>query len=441
MGIDSAESTPVTSRPAICLSGVTKQYPLYASPMAQALESLGLRRARGAAKTALDDVTLRIEHGEKVGVIGRNGSGKTTLLRLIIRHTFPTHGSVEVDGATQAMMQTGFGFHDEMTGIDNVNNALIYNGLTDAERSAAVADIIDFVELHEFIQSPLKTYSLGMRARLEFATATAIHPQILAIDEVLGAGDGYFVRKCAERMRRVISDSTLVLVSHALDQIRDYCTRVIWLDEGRVVDDGPTGPVIKAYQLFMSRMEAALQRELRDRDEKLPGQPAGQAWRVASVLGKVRERFLVSNSDAEPEITACNFQGENSDRLVIETGDALSVTFSVRARKPISVEPVLLGMSEHGALVFEAVGPGVEVTGVSDITLCSARAGIGVGNYVLVPALRACSDRRLLALGAMELVLRLLPTNWNDPPLVHLQGHWRSGAARLPVASKISAWV
>ena len=161
--------------PAIRLTKVTKRYQLYGSPVAQALGYMGLTRGTGQYKTALDTLDLVIARGEKVGVIGRNGSGKTTLLRLIINHTLPSEGTVKVDGTVQAMMQTGFGFHDALTGIDNINNVLVYNGMSDAEREAAVADIIEFVELDEFLLHPLKTYSLGMRARLEFATATAIH--------------------------------------------------------------------------------------------------------------------------------------------------------------------------------------------------------------------------------------------------------------------------
>jgi lipopolysaccharide transport system ATP-binding protein len=159
---------------AISLTDVTKTYRLYSSVKEQALDVLGvtwLRFWRGPRYTtypALDGISLEVERGERVGIVGRNGAGKTTLLKLITGNFAPTSGAVHVNGTVQALMQTGLGFHPEFTGHDNVRSALLYNGLSRNEIEAAIEDVINFAELGEFIDQPLKTYSLGMQSRPPF---------------------------------------------------------------------------------------------------------------------------------------------------------------------------------------------------------------------------------------------------------------------------------
>jgi ABC-type polysaccharide/polyol phosphate transport system ATPase subunit len=427
--------------PAIRMEGVTKRYPLYDNALSQALGYLGLSRAC-RHKTALDRLDLTIQRREKVGIIGRNGSGKTTLLRLVIGHSRTTEGRVEAGGTVQALMQTGFGFNDLMSGLENIDNSLVYNGLSRPEREAALADIREFVELEGFLDHPIKTYSLGMRTRLEFATATAIRPDILAIDEVLGAGDGYFVQKSAARMRRVIGDSTLLLVSHSLSQVRQYCDRVVWLDDGRIVEDGPVAPVIRSYQRFMARHEARIHEEIYRRLEVLPGQSDGLGEKARAALARARTLFGAPDGGADDvRITGCRIEGAEDDRFILETGEPLTVRLSARAAAAATLEPVLVGLSEHGAFVFEAVGPEIRIDGSAELELHHPRAGIGVGNYILVPALRRPSDRRMAAIGPMVRTLRVLPTNWSDPPLIHLDARWHGGPDRVPMEAKVSAWV
>jgi lipopolysaccharide transport system ATP-binding protein len=239
---------------AIACVGVSKSYRLYNSPAEQALDILGLgwiRRSGTQPKTyvALDDVTLRIVPGERVGLIGRNGAGKTTLLKLISGNFAPTVGKISVNGDVQALMSVGIGFHPDFTGYQNIESSLAYSGLEGSALQDAIADIVDFVELGDFLNQPIKTYSLGMRARLQFATATAVSPEILIIDEVLGAGDAYFAVKSAARMQRLTSSGcTVLLVSHSMQQILQYCKRTVWLDGGRILEDGEALPVVKAYE-------------------------------------------------------------------------------------------------------------------------------------------------------------------------------------------------
>jgi lipopolysaccharide transport system ATP-binding protein len=240
---------------AIVLEDVSKIYRLYGSQREQLLDVLGLRRflrasaAGGKEFKALDRVSLRIPRGARYAIVGRNGAGKTTLLKLISGNFAPTSGRVVVSGTIQALMGTGFGFHVDYTGRENIESSLQYNGLPTAQFSAAAEEIIDFCELGEFIDQPFKTYSMGMQARLMFATATAIRPEILIVDEVLGAGDGYFLAKSKRRIERLVSSGcTLLLVSHSTQQVLELCERAIWLDRGKVRMEAEAFEVVKAYE-------------------------------------------------------------------------------------------------------------------------------------------------------------------------------------------------
>jgi lipopolysaccharide transport system ATP-binding protein len=247
---------------AIVLNGIAKVYRLYDSPSEQALDVFGLsrlrfwRKPRYHDKAALEDLSLVVRRGERIGIIGRNGAGKTTLLKLITGNFAPTRGTITVNGSVQALINIGLGFHPEFTGYENIRASLVYNGLAAAELDAAIADIVDFVELDEYLHQPLKTYSLGMQSRLYFATATAIRPDILIIDEVLGAGDAYFSAKSADRMKRLTSSgATLLLVSHSMTQILQFCDEAVWIENGRVMLRDAALTAINAYEKFISELE------------------------------------------------------------------------------------------------------------------------------------------------------------------------------------------
>jgi lipopolysaccharide transport system ATP-binding protein len=240
---------------AIRLRQLSKTYRLYGSQREQLFDLLGLARLGLVRQKpikefrALDDVSLDVPRGHRIGVVGRNGAGKTTLLKLICGNFAPTSGEIEVRGTVQALFGMGLGFHPEFTGIENIRSSLQYNGLSKWDYDESIRDIIDFCELGEFIDQPLRTYSLGMQARLMFATATAIKPDILIVDEVLGAGDAYFIAKSKHRVERLVSNGcTLLLVSHSTQQVLELCTDAIWLDHGRIRMQGDAFLVIKAYE-------------------------------------------------------------------------------------------------------------------------------------------------------------------------------------------------
>jgi lipopolysaccharide transport system ATP-binding protein len=244
---------------AIRLQNVSKIYKLHGSQSDQLIDVLGLQRFGIKAKkpskefAALSDISLEVPRGHRIGIVGRNGAGKTTLLKLICGNFAPTSGEVEVNGTVQALMNIGLGFHPEYTGRENVEASLQYNGLARDEYQKAMEGIIDFCELGDFLDQPFKTYSLGMQARLMFASATAISPDILIVDEVLGAGDAYFVAKSKIRVQRMIeAGCTMLLVSHSMQQVLELCDEAIWLDGGQIRMRGESLLVVKAYEEYIN---------------------------------------------------------------------------------------------------------------------------------------------------------------------------------------------
>ncbi len=248
---------------AIHLSAVGKMYKMFPTRLDNVLDALGLarlmpwRRVKPQEFWALRAIDLEITAGSRLGIIGRNGAGKSTLLKLITGNVTPTEGRIEVNGDVQALLEAGAGFHPEFTGYENIRASLTYQGLTPTEIEAAVEEIAEFTELGQFLSQPFKTYSLGMQARLVFATATVLEPHILIVDEILGAGDAYFAGKSSERMKELVEDSgaTVLLVSHALEQVARYCDESIWIERGRIVMRGPSLEVINAYEEFVHRLE------------------------------------------------------------------------------------------------------------------------------------------------------------------------------------------
>ena len=223
---------------------------LFSSPRGRIMEALGLPVARDAFEEfwALRDISFSVKRGERLGLVGRNGAGKSTLLKLIAGQHQPTSGSLFVDGRVQALMELGTGFHPEFTGRQNVLSALAYQGVTGKAANRLLGEILEFTELDEFGDKPLKTYSAGMYARLAFAASTAIRPELLIIDEILGAGDAYFAAKCADRMRQLTSEGTTVLfVSHDISAVQMICDRAIWIERGRQVMDSDPHDVSRSY--------------------------------------------------------------------------------------------------------------------------------------------------------------------------------------------------
>lgn len=196
----------------------------------------------------LKNVDIKIKKGETVALIGVNGSGKSTLLKLMTKIIYPTSGDITVNGKLTSLLELGAGFHPDFTGRENIFfNASIF-GLTAEEIDARVPQIIDFSELQEYIDTPVRTYSSGMYMRLAFSVAINVDADILLIDEILAVGDKHFQDKCFDKLNELKnSGKTIVIVSHSLDSVKQLCDRAIWIYNGEVREDGNTDEVIEKY--------------------------------------------------------------------------------------------------------------------------------------------------------------------------------------------------
>jgi ABC-2 type transport system ATP-binding protein/lipopolysaccharide transport system ATP-binding protein len=207
------------------------------------------RRIRFKEFLALNDVSMEVEQGEILGLIGRNGAGKSTMLKVISRVLYPTGGHIRICGRVAPLLELGAGFHPELTGRENV----LLNGTLLGHKRRAIEDrmgaVMDFAELGAFIDAPLRTYSSGMMARLGFAVATAWQPDILLVDEVLAVGDEPFQRKCYARMDEFREGgTTIILVTHNMETILSLCSRAAWLDHGKLQTIGLAEEVVQQYR-------------------------------------------------------------------------------------------------------------------------------------------------------------------------------------------------
>jgi ABC-2 type transport system ATP-binding protein len=198
---------------------------------------------------ALSGISLEIKKGEIFGIVGRNGAGKSTLLKVISRVLKPTRGRVRLRGRIAPLLELGAGFHPELTGRENVYLNGLLLGYTRAEISSHFDQIMDFAEIQDFVDAPLRTYSTGMAARLGFAVATMSQPDILIVDEVLSVGDQQFQRKCQNRIREYQNNqTTILLVSHSMEMISSICRRVAWLEKGQLRMVGEVLDVVESYR-------------------------------------------------------------------------------------------------------------------------------------------------------------------------------------------------
>jgi len=235
--------------------GQTVRYELFSERLLGVLRSpwrlvsrLARRRSEKPTIWALDDVSFEVGRGEVVGIVGANGAGKSTLLKVLSRITPPTRGRVRLLGRAGSLLEVGTGFHAELTGRENIylNGAIM--GMKRAETARRFDQIVEFAGIEPFVDTPVKRYSSGMYVRLAFAVAAHLEPEILLVDEVLAVGDASFQRKCLGTMDRVAREGrTILLVSHNSGSIRQLCPRCIWVDRGRIRQDGDAAPVLDAY--------------------------------------------------------------------------------------------------------------------------------------------------------------------------------------------------
>lgn len=238
---------------AVSTRDLTKIYRTYETPWNRLAELLtGSPRHREFH--ALEGVSFEQNRGEGLAIVGENGAGKSTLLKMLAGITAPTSGEVRVSGAIASILELGSGFHPEFTGRQNITLNAAMLGLSEEKIRAKTPDIIAFSELGDFIDQPVKTYSTGMGMRLGFAIATEVDPDVLIIDEALSVGDGYFQKKCMDRMSRfVAAGGTLLFCSHAMYYVSHFCSRALWLRGGRMEALGPVDDVVREYETYLAR--------------------------------------------------------------------------------------------------------------------------------------------------------------------------------------------
>jgi ABC-type polysaccharide/polyol phosphate transport system ATPase subunit len=323
---------------------------------------------------ALDGVSLDVEAGRTVGIIGRNGSGKSSMLKLIAGIGKPTSGTVRVSGRVSALIELGAGFHPEISGRENVFINGMMLGLSKAEIARRFDDIVSFAELGEFIDEPVKTYSSGMYMRLGFAVAINVDPDVLLVDEVLAVGDEAFTHKCLEKFAEFKRRrKTIVLVTHTLDLVTRLCDEAVWLDGGKVRAAGDPKRVVDAYLLEVASSENRPRTEAPPDPAAAPDSNGAGRWgsREAEI-----EQVELLRADGQPA-------------HVFESGQPMRIRAHVRAPRPLQDFVFGIGIfTADGVCCFGTntdIEGGVprELSGSGDFTVDIDRLDLVAGAYKL----------------------------------------------------------
>src|SRR5262245_42938455 len=318
---------------AIELSHVSKLYRRYSARRFATLKSALLGRSLlrelqpDETFMALKDVSFRVAKGSAFGVIGRNGSGKSTALKLVAGITKPTSGVVRVEGRVSALIELGAGFHPEISGRENVFINGIMLGLSKRDIEKRFDEIVDFAELRDFIDAPVKTYSSGMYMRLGFAVAINVNPDVLLVDEVLAVGDEAFTHKCLDKFRDFRRrGKTVLLVTHSLGLVERLCDEAVWLDGGMKEAEGDSKRVVDAYLTAVDRSE---ERSLAAAGGIVDRSPVPTANMFQATEGRW--------GSGDVEIVQVTLLAQNDQpSFVFHTGDPMSIRLSVRAAQPTS---------------------------------------------------------------------------------------------------------
>ena len=306
---------------AIRIEGISKMFRLYRERPTSVKQRLLVSRSRSEEFWALRDVAFDVADGSSLGLIGHNGSGKTTLLKIVAGILRPTSGTIRYRGRLAALLELGAGFHPELTGRENVYLNASFLGLSRRETDRVYDDIVGFAELEAFMDNQVKFYSSGMLVRLGFAVAVHVDPEVLLIDEVLAVGDESFQRRCLDRVARFQADGrTIVLVTHALDTVREVCDAAVMLDHGRVHTIGAPDDVV---------------REMRHR------------------LLQADPGFVPEEGTRELEIAAVAIESESGAQGTVRPGEALTITIDVRSEAPVLDPRVSFAVvsDQHGPVI------------------------------------------------------------------------------------------
>jgi ABC-type polysaccharide/polyol phosphate transport system ATPase subunit len=321
---------------AIELADVSKVYRKYSGRQFATLKSALLKRSLlrdlrpNEAFLALKNVSFSVAKGSTVGVIGRNGSGKSTALKLVAGITKPTSGTVRGDGRISALIELGAGFHPEISGRENVFINGIMLGLSKRDIEERFDEIVEFAELRDFIEAPVKTYSSGMYMRLGFAVAIHVNPDVLLVDEVLAVGDESFTHKCLDKFSEFRRrGKTILIVTHSLPLVERLCDEAVWLDAGEKQAEGDPKRVVDAYLTAVERSE---QQQMSVTTAK-----AVQIAATAAPGGDMSQATVGRWGSREIEISDVQLLGADGQAsFAFQSGDAVSIRFRVKSLQPIS---------------------------------------------------------------------------------------------------------
>ena len=334
---------------------VTKSFKVYLDKGSQLKERLLFRkRSRYEERKVLRGISFSVKKGEAIGLIGHNGCGKSTTLKLLTRIMYPDSGSIKMQGRVSSLIELGAGFHPDMSGRENIyTNAAIF-GLNKKEIDSRIQSIIDFSELKDFIDNPVRTYSSGMYMRLAFSVAINVDADILLIDEILAVGDANFQSKCFNKLREIKSHgTTIVIVSHSLGQIEQICDRSIWIHEGLIKAEGPPKEIDLEYLDYMSR-------KIQDRNKKSEEaadteEPAenkdGKRWGS----GEARIKRIRS------------FASDGTEQSVFRVGEDIRLTVDYTVKKPVQDAVIGFGIFDMNGV--QCYGTNTRIDKLPELTL------------------------------------------------------------------------
>ena len=337
---------------AIEVRDVTKSFKVYLDKGAQLKERLLFRkRSRYEERKVLRGISFDVKKGEAIGLIGHNGCGKSTTLKLLTRIMYPDEGTIKLKGRVSSLIELGAGFHPDMSGRENIyTNAAIF-GLTKKEIDARIKDIVDFSELAEFIDNPVRTYSSGMYMRLAFSVAINVDADVLLIDEILAVGDANFQTKCFNKLKEIKAQgTTIVIVSHALGQIEQICDRAIWIHEGLIKAEGPPKEIDLEYLDYMSRKMQEKNKSESDTEE-VSEEETGKRWGSGEVrIKKVR-----------------SFAADGSEQKTFRTGEDIRLSIDYTVKKP--VKDAVFGFGVFDMNGIQCYGTNTRIDKQPDITI------------------------------------------------------------------------
>jgi ABC-type polysaccharide/polyol phosphate transport system ATPase subunit len=390
---------------------------------------------------ALQDVSFSIKAGESVALVGQNGSGKSTALKLVSQILRPTSGKVSVYGRVSALLELGAGFHPDLTGKENVylNGSIL--GLTRREIDARFDEIVDFSELERFIDTPVKHFSSGMYMRLGFAVAVMTVPDILVIDEVLAVGDDSFRKKCLGKINQLRDEgATILLVSHAAPVIQQICDRAILLDDGELIMDGETKPVLEYYEGLLNSHEG---HRLRER----PGQGKVQRVLIQPGPGALPEEVAapeaVVEADPDPEPEAPTATGEvrisraamrdsnGYERSIFSTGEAMSVELSFRCDGLAEPANIISYIIATGGALCHCAGTKAQglrldwLPAEGAVQVRYPSLALGPGTYYFGVQITRCSPNLPLYFDNQQMVsFEITSDNYFSTGLVSMANQW-----------------